>query len=53
MSGCVEAAFLVEGMAVKPREGISVWTSPQNPQCSWAWLGSDEEGDSVGSLANI
>lgn len=53
VSGCVEAAFLVEGMAVKPREGILRWMSSQNPQCSWAQRSSDEEGNSVGSLTNI
>ena len=34
-------------MAVKPCQGIFKWMTPQNPQCLWAWLGSEEEGDSV------
>ena len=31
MSWCVEDAFLVEGLAVKPCQGIFKWMSPQNP----------------------
>ena len=42
MSGCVEAAFLVEGMVAKPHQGIFMWMSSQNPQCLWAQRGSDQ-----------
>lgn len=47
------AAVLVDGMAVKPCQGIFKPMSSCNPQCSWAQLGSEEEVDFVGSLANI
>lgn len=53
VSWCVEAAVLVEGMTVKPCQGIFKPMSSQNSQCRWAQLCSEEEGDSVGPSANI
>lgn len=44
---CHDAKELLSWMAVKPCQGIFKWMTPQNPQCSWAWLDSEEEGDSV------
>lgn len=53
MLWCAEAASLVEGKAVKPCQGIFKRMSSQNSQRSWAQLGAEEQGDSVGLLANI